>query len=182
LIHAVGSGVGLAALQLATAAGAQVVGTSRTAEKLDKCVEFGLDGSIITRDAIFAERVMGVTGGKGVQVILDLVGGAYFKENLRSLAVKGHLILVGLTSGRTAEIDLGMVLQKRATLVGTVLRPRSLKEKAEATRKFEEMVVPMFASGRLRANLDRVFPASEVVAAYEYLASNASFGKVALEF
>lgn len=182
LIHAVGSGVGLAALQLAKATGARVIGTSRTKAKLEKCVEFGLDDAIIATEPIFSQRVSLATGGSGANVILDLVGGSYFQENLRSLAVKGRLIVVGLTSGRTAEIDLGMALQKRATIIGTVLRPRSLEEKAEVTSKFEEIVIPMFAKSRLRPNLDRVFPAAEVVAAYEYLASNASFGKVALEF
>jgi putative PIG3 family NAD(P)H quinone oxidoreductase len=182
LIHAVGSGVGLAALQLAKTAGVRVIGTSRTADKLNKCLDFGLDETITTTEPIFSEKVVTSTDGKGVDVILDLVGGAYFQENLRSLAIKGRLILVGLTSGRSAEIDLGIILQKRAAIIGTVLRPRASEEKAAATHDFEKMVVPLLESGRIRPNLDRVFPAAGVVAAYEYLASNASFGKVAIEF
>jgi|CXWL01.1.fsa_nt_gi putative PIG3 family NAD(P)H quinone oxidoreductase len=183
LIHAVGSGVGLAALQLAKAKGAFVVGTSRTEDKLDRCKDLGLAAGIVVRDANdFAERVMDSTQGRGADVILDLVGGAYFDQNLRSLASQGRHVLVGLTSGRTAQFDLGLALQKRARIIGTVLRPRTLEEKAEATRKFADEVVPLFESQTIRPNLDRVFPAGDVIGAYEYLESNVSFGKVVLEF
>lgn len=183
LIHAVGSGVGLAGLQIAKAKGAFVVGTSRTQDKIDQCAEFGLDAGITVRDAnSFADEVLSATDGKGVDVILDLVGGAYFDQSLKSLAPKGRLILVGLTSGRTAEFNLGLALQKRARIIGTVLRPRPLEEKAEATRKFAAEVLPLFGTHTVKPNLDRVFPASDVVSAYKYLESNASFGKVVLEF
>jgi len=183
LIHAVGSGVGLAGLQLGKANGSMVIGTSRTADKLDRCVEYGLDKGISTADGIvFAEQIGEFTEGIGVDVILDLVGGAYFPQNLASLAVKGRLILVGLTAGRTAEFDMGMALQKRLTITGTVLRGRSTAEKAEATQKFADEVVPLLASGKITPNLDRVFAAEDVIAAYKYLGSNESFGKVVLEF
>ena len=183
LIHAVGSGVGLAALQLAKANGATVIGTSRTADKLERCREFGLDDAIATGDSVdFAGKISQVTGGTGVNVILDLVGAAYFQQNLASLAIKGRLILVGLTSGRTAEFNMGLALQKRLTIIGTVLRGRPTEEKAEATRKFVDEVVPLLATGRIRPNVDRVFAAKDVVAAYKYLESNESFGKVILEF
>ena len=183
LIHAVGSGVGLAALQLAKAKGATVIGTSRTADKLDKCREFGLDTAISTENGVvFADKISEITGGKGVDVVLDLVGGAYFPENLASLALKGRLILVGLTSGRTAEFNLGMALQKRLAIIGTVLRSRSTAEKAEATQKFADEVVPLLATGKIKANLDRTFAVQDVISAYKYLESNKSFGKVVLEF
>lgn len=183
LIHAVGSGVGLAALQIAKAKGAFVVGTSRTQDKIDQCSKFGLDAGITVSDAnAFADDVMAATDGIGADVILDLVGGAYFDQNLRSLASKGRLILTGLTSGRTAEFNLGIALQRRARIIGTVLRPRSLEEKAEAMQKFTDDVLPLFASQKVRPNLDRTFPASDVVNAYKYLDSNTSFGKVVLEF
>lgn len=183
LIHAVGSGVGLAALQMAKAKGCQVIGTSRTADKLKKCLETGLDNAIFTGDGInFAKIVKEKTAGRGADVILDLVGGAYFKENLESLALKGRLILVGLTSGRTAEFNLGMALQKRARIIGTVLRARPNEEKAEATRKFSAEIVPLIGSGEIKADLDRVYPATDVIDAYKYLESNESFGKVVLEF
>ncbi len=183
LIHAVGSGVGLAALQLAKAKGATVIGTSRTANKLEKCSKFGLDAAIKTGEAAdFAKTVKEKTGGRGVDCILDLVGGAYFEQNLESLALKGRFVLVGLTSGRTAEFNLGIALQKRLRIIGTVLRGRPTDEKAEATRKFTDEVLPLLESGKIRPNLDRVFAAKDAVAAYKYLGSNESFGKVVLEF
>lgn len=183
LIHAVGSGVGLAALQLARAKGAHVIGTSRTAEKLDKCKTLGLENAITTGTEVdFAAAVKEATGGRGVDVILDLVGAAYFAENLASLALKGRLILVGLTSGSTAKFNLGIALQKRLRIMGTVLRARPTGEKAEATRKFADEVVPLFENGAVRPNLDRAFPAEHVIDAYKFLESNESFGKVVLEF
>lgn len=183
LIHAVGSGVGLAALQLAKANGSMVIGTSRTADKLERCREFGLDVAVSAEKGFdFAEIVRENTGGRGADVILDLVGASYLAENLASLAPRGRLILVGLTSGATSELNLGIVLQKRATIIGTVLRSRPIGEKAEATRKFASEVVPLFESGKIKPNLDRVFAAGDVVEAYKYLESNESFGKVVLEF
>ena len=182
LIHAVGSGVGLAGLQIGKAMGASVIGTSRTDEKLDKCARFGLDLAIATPEPVFADAVLEKTGGRGVDVILDLVGAAYFEQNLASLATKGRLILVGLTSGRTAEFNLGIALQKRATIIGTTLRGRSNAEKADATQRFAEDVLPLLASGTVVPNVDRVYPVDDAVAAYNYLKSNESFGKVVLEF
>ena len=182
LIHAVGSGVGLAALQLGKAFGATVIGTSRTADKLERCKEFGLDVAVHAADGKFAEMVAGSTGGNGADVILDLVGGAYLEENVRCLALKGRLILVGLTAGSKAELDLSVALRKRAKIIGTVLRGRSTEEKADAVRRFAEEVVPLLASGKIVPNIDKVFHASDVRAAHEYLESNESFGKVILEF
>jgi len=183
LIHAVGSGVGLAALQLAKAKNAAVFGTSRTAEKLEKCKAFGLDEGIVTGDRPeFSEIANSRTGGRGADVVLDLVGGRYFEENLKSLASKGRLMLVGLTAGSKAEFDLGLALRKRLKITGTVLRARPYEEKAEVTRVFAHEVVPLLASGAVEANIDRVFPFTEVRAAHEYLESNKSFGKVVLEF
>ena len=189
LIHAVGSGVGLAALQLAKAKNIKVIGTSRTAEKLKKCDEFGLDSGIEAESEavkdnpkIFAELIEHFTGGKGVNVILDLVGASYFAANLESLALKGRLILVGLVSGRTSEFNLGMALSKRLQIIGTVLRPRSTEEKAEATAKFIEDVLPLLESGKVKPNIDKIFPMEEIQKAHEYVESNESFGKVVLEF
>jgi putative PIG3 family NAD(P)H quinone oxidoreductase len=183
LIHAVGSGVGLAALQLAKAAGAKVIGTSRTLEKLEKCEQFGLDEPILTADAPdLAERIMEITGGKGVNVVLDLVGAAFFEQNLKGIAEKGRLILVGLTSGSKAEIDLARVLHRRATLIGTVLRARPVVEKAAAVAAFAQHVVPLLYSGAVKPNVDKVFSVHDVCTAHEYLTSNKSFGKVVLEF
>ena len=183
LIHAVGSGVGLAALQIGKAKGAKVFGTSRTQTKLDQCTEFGLDGGIAVGDDVkFAEQLTEMNGGRGVDVILDLVGGNYFPENLKALALRGRMIEVGLTAGRTAEIDLSMLLFKRAKIIGTVLRGRTTEEKAEAVSAFARDVVPLLASGAIVPNVDRVFDAADVRAAHDYLESNESFGKVVLRF
>jgi len=182
LIHAVGSGVGLAGLQLAKANGAFVIGTSRTSEKLEKCSRYGLDTALATLGSVnFADAVQEATKGTGVDVILDLVGAAYFKENLASMASKGRIILVGLTSGNTTEFDLSVALKKRLRIIGTVLRSRTNEEKAETVERFIFEVLPLFESGKIKPNLDRVFPIENVVDAYKYLGSNESFGKVVLE-
>lgn len=181
LIHAVASGVGIAALQMAKQAGATVIGTSRTSDKLDRCRELGLDHGIETTDGSFADELKGLSAA-GANVILDLVGASYFKENLSSLATKGHLILVGLTGGSTSEFDLRVALQKRAHIVGTVLRGRSIAEKAEATRAFVQHSMRHITSGLITPVVDKIFPAEAVREAHAYLESNASFGKVVLSF
>lgn len=178
LIHAVGSGVGLAALQLAKARGIRVFGTSRTTRKLDAARKLGLDEAILTGDeANFAGIVMEKTGGRGVDVILDLVGAAYFGQNLASLAFKGRLMLVGLTGGSRAEFGMGIALQKRLKIIGTVLRGRSTEEKAEATRAFIEEVLPLITDGTMGPNIDKVFSYEDVGRAHEYLESMRVSGK-----
>lgn len=177
LIHAVGSGVGLAALQIAKAKNIKVYGTSRNAEKLERCKNFGLDKAVLVgENTDFSEKA------KGVDVILDLVGASYFETNLRSLNLKGRLILVGLTGGRKSEIDLGLALTKRLKIIGTVLRSRTSEEKSEATQSFIKEVLPLFEKGLIRPNLDKIFKVDDVQKAHEYLESNESFGKVVLEF
>ncbi|HEY0457815.1 MAG TPA: NAD(P)H-quinone oxidoreductase [Pyrinomonadaceae bacterium] len=183
LIHAVGSGVGLAALQLAKSRGIKVFGTSRTSDKLEKCVAFGLDEGVLTgEETRFAEIIREKNSGAGVDVILDLVGAQYFQENVESLNIKGRIILVGTPSGPKSELNFSQVMAKRLRIIGTVLRSRPTAEKAEATGKFAEQVMPLFSSGKLKANIDRIFKPEEIRAAHEYLESNASFGKVVLEF
>ena len=183
LIHAVGSGVGLAALQLSKSRNIKTFGTSRTSDKLEKCQEFGLDVAIpVSDETNFAEIIKEKNQGKGVDVILDLVGAKYLQPNLESLNLKGRLILVGTTGGAKAELNFGLVMSKRLKIIGTVLRPRPTAEKGEATRKFAEEVVPLLASGKIRPNIDKVFKIEEIREAHEYLESNASFGKVVLEF
>jgi NADPH2:quinone reductase len=182
LIHAAGSGVGTAAIQLVKAAGAFAYGTSRTIEKLERAAHFGLTASCAVGDdpTKFAEVVKEWTKGAGVNVILDLVGSAYLKANLESLSMKGRLIFVGTTSGSKAEIDYGIVMRKRLKIMGTALRIRSAEEKATATRLFAEQVVPLLASGTVRPVIDKAFAWTEVRAAHERIESNESFGKVVL--
>ncbi|MGD9560804.1 MAG: NAD(P)H-quinone oxidoreductase [Pyrinomonadaceae bacterium] len=181
LVHAVGSGVGLAATQMARAFGSKVIGTSRTADKLERARRFGLDAGVLTgENAEFASILRSKNGG-GVDVILDLVGGGYFRENLECLLPKGRLMLVGLTSGRIAEFDLSLALAKRLRIIGTVLRSRTIHEKAAATQAFAEAVLPLFADGTIVPSLDKVFPIAEVAEAHRYLESNRNFGKVVLQ-
>lgn len=180
LIHAVGSGVGLAALQIAKAKGAKVIGTSRTEDKLKRAKEFNLDEAIIVNDKVDFASIVKETGG--ADVILDLVGAKYFEANVECLNLKGRIVFVGTTSGAKTELNIGQIMAKRARLIGTVLRSRSTKEKAEATQKFAEEVVPLIESGKVRPVIDRVFKIDEIQRAHEYLESNESFGKVVLEF
>ena len=182
LIHGVGTGVGLAALQLAKAKNIRVFGTSRTRDKLDRCAAFGLDEPVLISggEAAFAETIKEKTAGKGVDVILDLVGANYFAGNLESLSLKGRLMLVGTMGGRTAELNFGLALSKRARIIGTVLRSRSVEEKADATRRFAGEVLPLFAAGKLKPNVDRSFPIEEIRAAHQFVESNESFGKIVL--
>jgi len=182
LIHAAGSGVGTAAIQLVRAAGATAYGTSRTAEKLEKAKEFGLTESFVASgDPMeFATAVKDWTKGSGIDVVLDLVGAAYLKANLESLASKGRLIFVGTTSGSKAEIDYSVVMGKRLRIMGTSLRTRSLEEKSRATRLFAEQVVPLLANGTVRPVIDKIFRLEEVRAAHQRIESNESFGKVVL--
>jgi NADPH2:quinone reductase len=186
LIHAAASGVGTAAIQVAHAAGATVYGTSRTADKLQRILELnlGLDKSVAVggQPANFVEAVQKWTNGTGVDVILDLVGGDYFGANLEALASQGRLICVGTMAGPKSEIDLGLLLRKRVTIIGTMLRGRSIEEKAEATRLFASAVLPLVSLGAIRPVIDRVYPVDEVRDAHERMESNASFGKIVLTF
>ena len=182
LVHAVGSGVGTAAIQLARAAGATVLGTSRTADKLERAKPYGLDAAVVVGDnpTVFADAVRERTGGAGVNVILDLVGGAYLEANLNALAPRGRLMLVSTSSGSRATLDFGAVMRKRLQITGTILRARSAEEKAAATRLFAAHVVPLLTSGALQPVVDRIYKINEVREAHARLESNESFGKIVL--
>ncbi len=179
LIHAVGSGVGTAAVQLTQSAGVRAIGTSRTKEKLEKALGLGLDVGVLG-DGLWSEKVMKASGGGGVDVILDLVGGAYLEGNLRVLATGGRQIVVGVPSGPKAEIDLRLLMGKRALIKGTVLRARHLEEKITLAREFEHRVCPLFAARRIRPIVDRTFTPEEAQEAQQVLEGNLNFGKVLL--
>jgi len=182
LIHAVGSGVGLAAVQVATAWGATPYGTARTADKVERARAFGLVEGVVVGDDVDAlvADVARLTGGKGIDVTLDLVGGAYLGASIQAAALHGRIMLIGTVAGRTSSIPTGVVLGKRLTLRGTVLRARSLEEKRAVTAAFARDIVPRVASGALRPTIDRVYDLAEIGAAHERLASNATFGKIVL--
>jgi NADPH:quinone reductase len=180
LIHAVGGGVGSAAVQVAHAMGCTVLGTSRTAEKLGRVAELGLDIGIETTRQDFAAVAREATGGRGVDVVIDHLGASALAGNIEALAPRGRLVLVGLLAGRHATVDLAELLRKRITIVGTTLRGRPLEEKIAVSRRFASRVLPWFDDGRVRPVVDRVFPFAEVRAAQERLESNLGFGKIIL--
>ena len=180
LIHAVGSGVGLAAVQLCRAIQAVPFGTSRTADKIEKSKPLGLEAGLALRDNFddLTSAAQKWTAGKGINVVLDLVGGPYVKASQAVLAGKGRMVLVGTVAGGSYELDARFMLSKRLKVWGTVLRARSLEEKIEVTQKFAAEVVPLLANDVLRPNIDTVFPLAEIAKAHARLESNETFGKV----
>ncbi|MBV8675680.1 MAG: NAD(P)H-quinone oxidoreductase [Planctomycetaceae bacterium] len=180
LVHAVGGGVGSAAVQLAHAMGCTVFGTSRTASKLREAAALGLDVGIESPREDVADVVRQRTGGAGVDVIIDLLGAAALAANLAALAMNGRLVLVGLLGGGTATLEMAPLMRKRLTVVATTLRARPLEEKIAATRRFAHQVVPWLERGLVRPVIDRVFPFGDVRAAQDRLESNLGFGKVIL--
>ncbi len=182
LIHAVGSGVGAAAVQVASVMGATpVLGTAGSPEKLAAAKVLGLEIGIDYRNDDFVAATKAATFGRGADVIVDFIAAAYLDRNLQALATSGRMIVIGLLGGLAAELNLALLLAKRATIRGTLLRSRSLEEKAAATRSFEKSVLPHLASGRIRAVVDSVFEIERVVDAHRYMESNANFGKIVLE-
>lgn len=179
LIHAVGSGVGTAALQLARRAGARSIGTSRTASKLERAAAMGLGLGLPGGDA-WDEAVRDATGGRGADVILDLVGAPYLARNQAAIAVGGRHVVVGVPGGSRAELDLRSLMARRARIFGTVLRARSVEEKADLAREFTESVLSGFVDGALEPAIDRVFPAACAADAHRRMEQNRNFGKLVL--
>ncbi|PYP82375.1 MAG: NAD(P)H-quinone oxidoreductase [Candidatus Angelobacter sp. Gp1-AA117] len=183
LIHAVGSGVGLAAVQLVCVIQAVPYGTSRTADKLAAAKHLGLQEGIAVGENLdeIASAVEKWTDGKGINVLLDLAGGPYVKASQKAMALKGRMMLVGTVAGGSYVIDSRHVMGKRLQIIGTALRARSLEEKIAVTQSFAAEVVPLFASGVLRPNIDSTFKMSEITKAHERLESNQTVGKVVIE-
>jgi NADPH:quinone reductase-like Zn-dependent oxidoreductase len=182
LIHAVGSGVGTAALQIARVVGARVVGTARSAAKLERAKQLGLDVGVDASRGEWAAQVEAAIGAERVHALVDLVGGNYIEGNLRVTALRGRIVVVGLTAGATAPFNMGTLLRKRLTIVGTTLRARPLEEKIALAREFSERIIPFFDAGRLKPIVDRVFPFTEIRAAHELMHSNKTFGKIVLRW
>ncbi|MEO8465384.1 MAG: zinc-binding dehydrogenase [Gammaproteobacteria bacterium] len=179
LVTGVSSGVGVAALQIAKLFGAKVIGTSGSAEKLSRLEQLGLDAGVRTRGAGFYERAWEATGGKGVNLVVNNVGGTVFAECVRCLAYEGRLATVGyLDQTLTAEIDLAALHAKRLQLFGVSNKLRSPAQRAESVRGLERDFLPYFADGRLEPAVDRVFAFGEIPAALAYFESNAMIGKV----
>lgn len=179
LIHAVGSGVGTAALQLAIIAGLDVIGTSRSADKLTRARELGLEKGVETANEDWPSRVEALSP-KGIHGVLDLVSGPYVAGNLRVVASRGRIVVVGLTAGAQTPIDLGMVLRKRIKILGTVLRSRPIEEKIALARDFADRILPRFNDKTLRPVVDSVISFDEIRKAHDMMEGNATFGKIVL--
>jgi putative PIG3 family NAD(P)H quinone oxidoreductase len=180
LIHAVGSGVGTAAVQMARVSGIRTIGTSRSNNKLERARDLGLDESILGTDIDWPAQVLALTGGKGVNCVLDLVGAGYLKGNLECLGSKGRLVSVGLTAGASATLDMRTMMRKRITLIGTVLRSRSHEEKSLLVEEFSSQMLPSFASEDVVPIVDSVLSFDDIREAHERMESNETFGKLVL--
>ena len=182
LIHAVGSGVGLAAVQLARTLGGIPYGTARREAKIEAARALGLeDGLVLQRDLEpLIDRAREWTGSAGMDVVLDLVGGPYTPASVSTLGTRGRLVLIGTLAGARAELPLGRMLSKRLTIRGTMLRSRPLEEKIAATRAFARQVVPQLERGVVRPVVDSEFAIADVRAAHERLESDETIGKVVL--
>jgi NADPH:quinone reductase len=178
LIHAVGSGVGTAAAQIAKQLGATVLGTSRSGEKLARALVYGLDIGIDTSRTAFRDAA-----GEPVHVVLDVLGGPSFADNLAVLAPRGRLIMLGFLAGSVTEADLGPILRKRLEVIGTVMRTRGLEERIPLVHEFAERMLPLFdprmeQGARLRPVLERTYPMAQLADAHRVMEGNATFGKI----
>lgn len=182
LVHAVGSGVSTAAVQIAKAAGATVIGTSRTPEKLERARALGLDHGILVgkEEPRFADEVKKLTGRRGAPLVLDFVGAPYAAENLAALASGGRVVVIGTMGGAKPALDLSLLMRARGAIVGTVLRPRPIEEKIAATQAFAKDVLPLVAAGKVKPVVDATMPASSAREAHERMEKNDTFGKLVL--
>jgi putative PIG3 family NAD(P)H quinone oxidoreductase len=180
LVHAGASGVGTAAIQIARAIGARIIVTASGA-KLERCLELGADVALDYGSADFAAAAIEATGGAGVDVVLDVVGGEYTVGNLQALRVGGRLIQVGVMGQQTVELPLGMLLPKRASIIGTVLRARPLEEKIALTQRVVRELLPRFDDGTLRPVIDRRYPLDAIADAHRYMETNANVGKIVID-
>ena len=180
LVHAGASGIGTMAVQVCATLGCPVWVTAGSNAKVARCVELGAQGGVDRHQARFADHTRNWSGGHGFDVILDPVGGNYLADNLRSLAVGGRLVVIGLLGGRSAELDLGRLLVKRLRVIGTVLRSRSSADKSTLIHRVRQDLWPYVERGVIRPVLDRTFPIERAEEAHALLASNKTVGKVAL--
>jgi putative PIG3 family NAD(P)H quinone oxidoreductase len=180
LVHGGSSGIGTAAIQLARVFGARVFATVGSAEKARACEALGAERAILYREADYAEVVREATGGRGADVILDMVGGGYIARNIRCAAESGRIVMIAFLEGPKAEINFAPVMLKRLTLTGSTLRPRTIAEKAAIAAALREKVWPLIEAGRVGPVMDRTFPLDEAAAAHARMESSAHIGKIAL--
>lgn len=180
LVHAGGSGVGIAAIQLARAAGARVLCTLGSAEKAERARALGAEVAINYKEQEFAAAVLAATGGAGADITLDFVGGPYLDGNLQAAAIGGRIVFIGTMGGATAPLNIGALMGKRLRLFGTTLRSRPLEAKIALSQAVGAHALPLFRSGALKPVVDSTFTLDEVAAAHEYMAANRNFGKIVL--
>ncbi len=180
LVHGGSSGIGTTAIQLAHAFGSRVFTTAGSAEKCAACVKLGADRAIDHKREDFVAVIEEATGGRGVDVILDMVGGSYFARNMKILAVEGRLVQIAFLQGAKAEIDLGPLMVKRQTLTGSTLRPRSVAEKGAIASALKEKVWPLIESGKVGPVIFKTFPLAEAAAAHRLMESGSHIGKIVL--
>jgi len=180
LVHGVSSGIGTAAVQVAVRLGARVLGTASSRRKLDAAVALGLAAGIDYTEEDFAAAARAATGGRGVDDVLDVVGGRYLARNLAALGDDGRLVVIGLQGGASADLDLGQVLRRRLTVTGSTLRHRSLAAKAALAARVRAEVLPGFQDGTLRPVVDRVLPLERVAEAHAALEAGEHVGKIVL--
>lgn len=178
LIHAAGSGVGTAAIQLAHATGATTFGTSRTPDKLERAKPLGLDHALAAQD--FAAAVQGLTNGQGVHMVLDFIGAPYLQQNIEALAPWGRVVFLSSMGGAQASFNIGQMMGKRISLFGCTLRTRSLEEKLAVTRRFATSVLPLLANGTVKPIIDEVYPLERIADAHRAMEENRNFGKLIL--
>jgi NADPH2:quinone reductase len=180
LVHAGGSGVGTASIQIAKALGATIVVTA-SAGKCAPCESLGADRAVDYANDDFVAAVREVTGGRGADVVLDVIGGEYLDKDIDALALQGRIIQVGTMGSGRAQVNLGGLMMKRGALIGTVLRSRPLEEKIAITQRFAREALPWFERGVCRPVIDRRFPLDEIADAHRLLESNATFGKIVID-
>lgn len=181
LVHGGASGIGSFAIQWAKAIGADVITTAGSAEKLERCLEFGADTLINYRTEDFVEETRRATTGRGADVILDIVGGSYLERNVQSLAVDGHLVVIGSSGGASdSPLDLGTLMRIRGTVSATTLRARPHAQKAAVIAAVRRDVWPLIEAGGVKPVIDRVIPLKEAAEAHAVLASGSTVGKVVL--
>ncbi len=180
LVHAGASGVGTASIQIAKALGARIVVTA-SAGKLDACRDLGADRAVDYRSESFPEAVAEATGGRGVDVVLDVIGGEYLDDNVDALRVGGRIIQVGIMGEAKATFALARLLPKRAALIGTVLRARPLEEKIALAQRFAAEMLPRFEDGTLRPVVDSRFALADIADAHRHMEANANVGKILVD-
>ena len=180
LIHAGGSGVGSAGVQISQHAGATVFVTAGTPEKINRCKALGATEGINYKMTDFVAEIQRLTDGQGVDVVLDFIGAPYFERNLSILKTKGRLLQVGLIGGSATEINLNTVMRNRLQIIGSVMRPQSIDEKIAITQRFVDRWLPELERGVLQPIIDTVFPLAEAAQAHEYMEANRNFGKIIL--